>query len=337
MPFRYPLHSISECLEAPPPLEFIVEPLFSAGSINLVFGPGGVGKTYSMADCMMCAALGKDWLGFKIKEPTHCLIVDEENGLYRLRCRLHEIVKYHGANQNTQLRFTTMCMIDLLHNKQDMIDLGEMIAETKSKLVLLDSFIDFIPGGDENSSRDVQPIFHGLRSIAEKNRCAFIILDHSGKDIGRGVRGTSAKRGAVDLALLVQSGKKSNSITFKCEKARDIDPNVEFTARGVWHNGSFHLEESDPTPEQEHMNASQAFIIRSLVTHGDLNTNQLKELGRVEGFAPGTMKNVAKELCDAGKIERIDDGAPNSLAVYRVLTANRGITFLRGSRTVIEE
>lgn len=336
MPFRFQLHHIAEALEEPPPIEFIVEPLFSAGSVNLVFGPGGAKKTYSMLDCLVCASLGIDWIGFKVKRAIPCLVVDEENGLYRLRRRLHEIIAYRGANGNTPLNFTTMCMIDLLRNGKDMADMHAIVVETGAKLILMDSFIDFIPGGDENSSRDVQPVFHGLRAIADKERCAFIILDHSGKDISRGARGASAKRAAVDLALLVESGKKSNRVTFKTDKTRDIEP-VDFVALAIWDKKTFHMAEADAGQEKEQLSSSQALVIRSLISDGEMTTNEIKRRGAEAKFAAGTIANAIRKLAEDGKIERVDGGTEKSLATYSVVTSRRGVTFLRGPRARIEE
>lgn len=336
---EYKLHHISEAIPEPPPVDFIIEPIISASSVNLLFGPGGSKKTYTALTCLVCAALGVDFIGMTIKAPVPCLVVDEENGLARLLRRFHRIVKHYGVNQDTPLHFTTMEFMNLLEKKH-MDGLGDLVRQTCSKIVLMDSLIDF-SNADENKSHEMQPILHGLRKICEDTACAFLILHHTGKDPRRGARGASAIQDAVDMAIQVESKQKSPIVRFTMKKARDIEC-FDFSAKAIWTPddssgiGSFHMETMEHSPEQEKISASEAFIIKVLTEQGQLDSNMVRQLGEVAGFATGTIKNGLTRLHDLGKIERVDGGS-KSLAVYRMVTVQKGVTFLHGPRAIIEE
>ena len=58
------LHWAGEALDPQPPIPWIVEGVFSEGSLSVIFGEPGSKKTYAMLDCMVCVALGKPWLNF---------------------------------------------------------------------------------------------------------------------------------------------------------------------------------------------------------------------------------------------------------------------------------
>lgn len=58
-----------------------------------------------------------------------------------------------------------------------------------------------------------------LRKVATALECAVLVVHHSGKDVSKGMRGSSAILGAVDYTLLVEEGKNASSV--KVEKMRD--------------------------------------------------------------------------------------------------------------------
>jgi len=92
---RYVIRTAADALKPQPPLEYIVKPLFGRYSVNVVFGEGGTGKTYSLIDMGVCTAAGKNWLNFETTK-TNVLILDEESGGVRLSRRLGAGFDYPG-------------------------------------------------------------------------------------------------------------------------------------------------------------------------------------------------------------------------------------------------
>ena len=54
---------------------------------------------------------------------------------------------------------------------------------------------------DENSAAETQKIMNVLASLARETRTLVLVIDHYGKVIDTGVRGSSAKSAAADAIL----------------------------------------------------------------------------------------------------------------------------------------
>jgi RecA-family ATPase len=66
-PNRFKITWAAEALQPQPPIPWIIEKLFAAGSVNLLVGEAGSKKTYALIDAAVCVACGKPWLEY----PTH--------------------------------------------------------------------------------------------------------------------------------------------------------------------------------------------------------------------------------------------------------------------------
>src|SRR5687767_11823807 len=95
---RFKLTWADRVYEANEPLEFLVgdgnEGLITKGSVNLLVGDPGSGKTWAAIDLAVCVAMGKKWLDLATKQ-TAVLIVDEESGPRRLQRRIFETLNGH--------------------------------------------------------------------------------------------------------------------------------------------------------------------------------------------------------------------------------------------------
>jgi hypothetical protein len=82
-------------------------------------------------------------------------------------------------------------------------------------------------GRDENSVKDVQPVFLSLRKIAEETCAAIVVIHHANKC--GSYRGSTAIKGSLDLLVSVESKTGTNEIAFRTDKAHDSLP-VHFGA-----------------------------------------------------------------------------------------------------------
>ena len=113
---------MAEALSPQPPINWIVEPLFSAGSLVVPAGDPGSKKTYSLLDLDVCVATGKPWLRFQTKQ-CPVLIIDEESGERRLNRRLGDILRAHSAGPDTPLQYVTLAHFDL-RKEGDVVSVG---------------------------------------------------------------------------------------------------------------------------------------------------------------------------------------------------------------------
>jgi hypothetical protein len=306
------VHWAAEALEDQPPQEYIIEPLYSVPSVNLVIGEGGSKKTYTVSD-------GVDWLQFKTKQCT-VLIVDEESGPRRLARRLGEIMRAHGSDAGTPLAYTSLAMFNM-RDPACVADLDAVIGETGARFVIIDALVDIMVGGDENSVKDTQPVFMELRRLADKYQAAIVVIHHTGKS--GDYRGSSALKGAVDLLLKVTSQPKSKVINFDVEKGRDIEP-FKFSASIAFEPGRTVITQADAdTPTGGRLAAGPRFALGYLDQHGPaLVTEIVAKADTCSG--PAARQGVYK-LTAEGYAERTDSGGTGTKAVYGLTDAGRAL------------
>jgi hypothetical protein len=256
---RFKLYTAEDALQPQEPIEWIIEGLFSAGSLSLVVGEPGSKKTWSMLDAAVAIARGDNWLGHEIL-PRSVLIIDEESGRRRISERIGKVLRGHGGNENTMLYYVSLANFDF-STSDDLNVLQSLIIETAAGFVLIDAMADIMPGKDENAVKDVQPIFLGMRRVAENTQAALALIHHSNKTTGQ-YRGSSAIKGAVDLMMQVESKPDSCDVIFKSEKVRDTPP---FTFSGFAHFGDerFYMSETEKST-RIYLNKAQEAVIRYL-------------------------------------------------------------------------
>jgi hypothetical protein len=305
---RYTLHSAGEALQPQPPITWIVDRLFSTGSVSVIFGEPGSKKTYSMLDLAVCVGLGVPWLNFATQKGS-ALLVDEESGTRRLLRRLAEVMRGHFADDTLPLSFTSLAQFNLL-GEDDLAHLKGAIQATGAKLVILDALADFMPGGDENAVKDTLPVFRGLRSIAETTQSAIVVIHHAGKS---GMyRGSSAICGAVDLMLEIKSETDSPNVSFEVTKTRDVEP-FKFHAVCRWEDGTFDMLASPPRKEV-FFNKSQRYVLTYLLNKTNAAKKDIE--ANADVCEPGTARNALYNLVDRGLAERVDQGGSGDAAIY---------------------
>ena len=284
-----------------PPLEFLIgedkNGLITKGSVNLLVGEGGSKKTWAALDLAACVSIGKNWLDLPTKQTT-VLIIDEESGERRLRRRLFESLNGHliKREEAAPIVAASLCQFDA-RNLDDINALHVLIMQEGAGLVIIDALADVMIGSDENSVRDVQPVFLNLRRVAEATQAAIILIHHSNKQ--NGYRGSTAIKGAVDLMLMIESPIGSKYITFNAEKARDIEPRT-FTALATWTEGQFYLTATDVNPKAQ-TNKSQRHVLRYLLEHANAT---IDSMAGAAAFTAPTIKQAVYALIDSKDIER---------------------------------
>ena len=184
------------------------------------------------------------------------------------------------------------------------------IQETKATLVIIDALADVMPGADENTVKDVQPLLMNLRGIADRNQCAIIIIHHSNR--AGNYRGSSALLGAVDLTLKMESKPESPNIDFKVEKNRDDEPK-NFSAVAHFEGDKFYLTPSISQNKSTFSGAKlyvlQCFHEKPSFTMKDIETQR-------GSFSKDALRGAVNDLKTSGHVKRIDDGGPGKIATY---------------------
>ncbi|MGI0014188.1 MAG: AAA family ATPase, partial [Nitrososphaera sp.] len=299
------VHQASEALIEQPPIDWIVNPLFSTQSVNIIVGEGGSKKTYCLLDMMICIATGKDWLGMKTQQ-NPCLFIDEESGNRRMLRRLHELLVGHGIKKSIPLYYTSLEQFNFRDKKQVEV-LNGVMGHTKSKFVVIDALADVILGADENSTKDVLPVFNFLRSLSESTGSCLNIIHHTNR-AGK-YRGSSSIQGAVDMMLGVESNRKSSTIKFESLKERDVAW-LDFSASITFHSNS----KVTIARAQPELNSIQSFTLHYFI--GKPHTTISDLLKHNNGHAPESIRKAVYDLSRLELIERTNNGGRGTSATY---------------------
>lgn len=308
---RYEILHAANFFEPQAPIEWTVDGLISDGSVSVVFGEPGCGKTWALFDLAVCVARGDAWLNMATKAGA-VLIVDEESGRRRLSRRMGEVMRGHDAGPDTPVMGVSLAAFDL-GNDEDIKEIRALIIRNKIKMVIIDALADVMPGRDENAVKDTAPIFLSLRKIAEETQAAIIVIHHSNK--GGGYRGSSSIKGAIDLLLNVEKKNESNNMTFRTEKARDTTAGA-FGATMNFDNDKFWLTASEYDRSAALYKNGELYVMRYLKASG---TGTMID---IQGSADNCSEEMARKsvykLINLGIVERTNAGGRGVAAIYKL-------------------
>ncbi len=209
-----------------PKKEYLVKSLLDKNALSVVYGQSNSGKTFFVLDIAAHIATGMDWQGLKSKQGS-VLYIATEGGLgIGERLRAFEI--HHQLKSKGEL-YILPSGIDLCG--EDSTDTDRLIDAVQKlgafSLIIVDTLNRAMSGGDENSSRDMGSFVRNCDKIRENTKAHVLIVHHSGKDSGKGARGHSSLKAAVDTEIEVQN--KSGDLTIKTRKQRDGKKDISMT------------------------------------------------------------------------------------------------------------
>jgi hypothetical protein len=289
---RYVRRDAAFMLSDLPEIDYIVNGVINTHSIGVFYGDGGTKKTFSMGHLGVCIALGKSWLGFEVKG-CKVLIIDEESGELRLALRLGKTLRGEFGDQNAPIEFVSMAGFKL-DKKDDLPEIQKLILESSAGLVIIDALAD-VMDGDENSKKDVQPVFNALRWLCETTGATIIVIHHSNKT--GGFRGSTAIRNSLDFMYKIISDDGSDFITFKSEKIRD-GKSANFTAMAHWNEDQFYLTPTEPRSQTKRMTDGMKYALKYLQDNG---TSPLRDIKSAADFV--TVRQAeegVRALCKPG-------------------------------------
>ena len=314
----FDVFSAMDVLDGLPEARYVVDQMIPEGSVTLLVGEAGCGKTYAMLSLCLCVSTGMDWTGKQTQQGT-ALFVDEESGQNRLLRRVQSIMNGYGINpfDAWNCKFVSGEGFNLTDERG--VNRFERLIEGQCpSLVVIDALADVIPGVDENSVKDVQPAFMALRRIAEEHNVAIVVIHHTNKS--GGYRGSSAMKGSVDLLLTVESNSRQSTLTFKSEKVRDGEP-FEFSALTRFGDASFYLAEVTGKRLVSD-SISKSAVLRAFQDLGTLTTDEAINTSKI--FAPSiskeSVRRIIRQLVDDGYLKRVDQGGQGKKATYGLVS-----------------
>lgn len=212
-----------------------LEGILIEGSMIVIYGESGSGKTFFATDLGLHVATGMLWRGRMI-EPGGVIYCALE-GAHGINNRIVAFRQYYGLD-GVEVPFAIVPVtVDMRSAKGDVDRLIQTIRRMRTetgvpvRLVVIDTLSRAMAGGNENSSEDMGALVANTDKVRQATGVAIAYVHHSGKDAARGARGHSLLRAATDTEIEVSRADKDAPIVAVVTKQREIEVAGRFAFR----------------------------------------------------------------------------------------------------------
>ncbi|MBY0135568.1 ATPase [Paracoccus yeei] len=246
-----------------PARNWLVPGLIPSGTVTLLTGDGGTGKSLLALQLATACALGKPWLG-KTVAGGRDLFVSAEDDEDELHRRLTDVLEAEEASfaDLDQLALRSLAGEDALLTELDtrtgkqkatdlFRELDAFLSDLTPALVVLDTLADLFPG-NENDWAQARQFIGMLRGLAIQHDCAVVLLAHpslSGIQNGTGMSGSTgwhnSVRSRLYLERVIQGDDEPNpdARVLRTMKANYGPTGAEIAL--TWRNGVFVADEPE--------------------------------------------------------------------------------------------
>lgn len=204
---------------------WLVKNLIPAGSLGLIYGASGAGKTFVVFDLIASISRGLPWRGRKCKQGRIVYICAEGAYFFRKRVKAYQI--HHNLIANGEL---PVYVLDGNPNLMEKVVIKDLVTAIKTigepiAAIVVDTYANCMIG-DENSGADAGKIVSHCKKIMFELDTTVILVHHAGKDANKGARGWSGLRAAVDFEFMVS--KEHGNHVLRNTKQKDGEDGIEF-------------------------------------------------------------------------------------------------------------
>jgi RecA-family ATPase len=220
----------------PQPREWAVHGWLAVGSMAILAGRGGIGKTLVMQQLASCLSIGREFLG-KVERPVKALQWCAEDDADELKRRQIAIAEWLtvpiGQFQNSlyvEPLAGVDCALAELHNgnlrlTKEAKRLWEQINDLSIGVFMLDN-IAHLYGGNENDRHQVTLFMNALTGMCLRANCAGILAGHPAKSTESEFSGSTAWENAVRTRFYL-----SRTPPGMDEKEADPESDVRYMAK----------------------------------------------------------------------------------------------------------
>ncbi len=204
--------------------EFLIDGLIETGTLGMIFGDPGCGKSFVAVDLALCVASGTAFHDRPVKQGSVFFIAGEgHNGLAR---RFHAWSKDRGVPLGGVPLFKSERAAQFLDGasaaavSQSVDQMAEAFGQPS--LIIIDTVARNFGPGDENSTSDMGNFIAALDDLkARYPGAAVLLVHHSGHADKQRARGAMALKGALDCEFRIE--KNESDLHIHCTKMKDAE------------------------------------------------------------------------------------------------------------------
>jgi len=187
-----------------PPIRWHIENLIPESSLVVMYGPPGSYKSFLAISLALSLDTGLEFLGHAVTGRSRPLYVVGE-GFHGIGVRTRAWRSHWEPTETPSALFHNGAVNLASHAAVD--ELIEHVSDLEVGFVVFDTLARCTLGVEENSASEMGIVIANADRIRSATGAAVLLVHHSGKDAGKGSRGSSAIKGAADAELSVVKGR----------------------------------------------------------------------------------------------------------------------------------
>ena len=202
----------------------LIDKILPERGVGVIYGASGVGKTFVILSLAFHVALGIELDDLKVQQRDVLILLNEGQAGFSLRSEAW--LKFHDRErpQNLLVGEVTPQLMNT-ENLEPFIGLAEKM-NFNPGLIVIDCFSKASLGGNDNSATEMAQAIDSAQALANHFQGLVLLIDHEGKRSENGVRGSSSKRGNVDMMARIK--RHANCVILQTEKQKEIEDGLEF-------------------------------------------------------------------------------------------------------------
>jgi AAA domain len=195
----------------PAPPSYFVDEMLPEIGVAVVGGQYGAAKTFVGVDLVAATIAGGDFAGRAVRRQGGALWLAAE-GESEIERRVYAAIAARGGDAAERQPFARQAgSVPCLTEKEAPERLKALTAAAAERLrkdfgrelalIVVDTLSAAAGFDDENSAAETQKVMTALAALARETRSLVLLIDHYGKLVDTGVRGSSAKSAAADAIL----------------------------------------------------------------------------------------------------------------------------------------
>lgn len=197
--------------------DWLVEPFIARGRAHALYAPPKLGKSLLLLEMSAALATGRAALDQPAGPIIRVLYVDEEMTEDDVRERLVDL-GYGDADDLEALAYYVLPALPPLDTREGGATLVELATAHRADLVVIDTLGRVVQGA-ENEADTIRSFYRHCGSRLKALGMTVVRLDHAGKDLERGQRGSSAKADDVDVVWFL-TARDAGRLTLRATHRR---------------------------------------------------------------------------------------------------------------------
>ncbi|ARC87393.1 hypothetical protein B5V46_01485 [Rhodovulum sp. MB263] len=203
---------LSPCLARP----YLVKGWLDQSALSVLYGPSNSGKSFLALDLAHHVAKGRSWGDRRVNKGRVLYIAAEGGGGFANRVAALDDPEFFVLSVPITLTGTDSAAGPLTEVLQHLSAVGGAGFD----MIVIDTMARVMGGRDENAAPDIADLVRNLDLIRRVTGAHVMLVHHTGKDTGRGARGHSSLRAAIDTEIEL-SRDDLGQITAEVTKQRD--------------------------------------------------------------------------------------------------------------------